>query len=174
MSRAALGFNEGQREGAAMTVSFATYFAYGANMSGPILGARLGRTEETGFARRLGILQDHRLAFAKVSSTDPLIGYATVVPAPGCSIQGVLNSLTRDELARLDAIELVPVHYTRCVMQVHDPAAGTEVEANVYIAVASMCRPGLHPTRAYLDRLLGGADVLSPHYVAELASHPCR
>src|SRR4051794_16947731 len=105
------------------------YFAYGSNMHGPLLATRLGRLNTTSFARCRGILRNYRLAFEKVSSTDPQVGYATVVPALGCSVEGVLNVITEKDLACLDSIELVPHHYTRCIMPVHDPAAQTDVEA---------------------------------------------
>jgi hypothetical protein len=109
-----------------------------------------------------------------VSSTDPAVGYANVLPAAGHSVEGILNELDDRELAQLDAIELVPHHYQRLQMMVSDSSNGLMVSAHIYTASASWIRPGLSPLRSYLDILLAGADLLSPEYVASLRSASCR
>jgi len=148
------------------------YFAYGANMSETVLSRRLGRTAAVDLARRRGVLCDYKLVFNKRSSTDPLVGYANVVPAGGHRVEGVLNQLTDGELARLDDIELVPHHYVRSRLTVHDSAG--PVAAHVYLAHPAWIRGDLRPLRGYLDVLLGGAGLLSPEYVGPLRALPCR
>lgn len=149
------------------------YFAYGANMSADVLARRMLRDSAT-FCRRRAVLADHRLLFEKLSSTDPEVGYANVSPAAGHSVEGTLNEFDDDALAQLDSIELVPYHYRRERMLVMDSSIGTLVTAHVYIASATWVRAGLKPLRGYLEKLLAGADQLSPGYVASLRSVTCR
>lgn len=92
--------------------SMRLYFAYGANMNAEVLARRLMR-ESASFRRRRGVLMNHRLVFNKLSSTDPVVGYANVVACPGECVEGLLNELDDGALAQLDAIELVPHHYIR-------------------------------------------------------------
>jgi gamma-glutamylcyclotransferase (GGCT)/AIG2-like uncharacterized protein YtfP len=150
------------------------YFAYGSNMSGAELARRLGRGDATGFERRRGVLVDHVLAFNKVSSTDPRIGYATVVPQPGRSVEGVLNLVTPQDLLRLDLIELVPHHYRRTIVSIWDPAGTRNVDAQIYVSQPDMDRAGLLPTSDYLLRLRGGRDIVSRAYDDFLAGIACH
>ncbi|HZX87455.1 MAG TPA: gamma-glutamylcyclotransferase family protein [Reyranella sp.] len=148
------------------------YFAYGSNMSAGVLAQRLPRHDGAPFRRRRAVLADHKLMFHKVSSTDPAVGYADVVPQPGQQVEGILVELGRVELQRLDEIELVPHHYARREVEVLD--CDGVVAAHVYTAQPGWIRPAIRPLRAYLDNLLGGADLLSPGYVAALRAVPCR
>ena len=135
---------------------------------------RLGQTDSARFNRRRGVLAHHTLAFAKVSSTNPAIGFATVVPARDSHVEGVLNTLTLSDISLLDEIELVPIHYIRRSVAVIDCATCLEGSAEVYFGCQKMHRPGLIPTRKYLTMLLEGADLLSPAYVDALARQPCH
>ncbi|MDB5578228.1 MAG: hypothetical protein JWR80_3404 [Bradyrhizobium sp.] len=149
------------------------YFAYGANMSADVLARRM-QLESSLFNRRRAVLANHRLVFDKMSSTDPAVGYANVVPASGDLVEGTLNELDDRALAQLDAIELVPRHYRRTRMMVSDSSRDALVIAHIYTANPSWIRPGLKPLRSYLEVLLAGADLLSPDYVASLRSVACR
>jgi gamma-glutamylcyclotransferase (GGCT)/AIG2-like uncharacterized protein YtfP len=142
-------------------------------MNGSVLAHRLGRSDALGFERRLGVLRDHRLVFSKVCSTDDRIGYAAVIPAHGHAVEGVLCVLDQADIARLDAIELVPDHYTRGLMFVHDRLAGHDVEAHVYCATQRMIRPNLVPPRDYIERMLGARDLLTSSYVRNLKKILC-
>jgi hypothetical protein len=144
------------------------YFAYGANMDGALLAARLGRPDPAVFRRRRGLLADHALVFDKLAASEPGVGYANLSPSPGESVEGVLNELDDEDLLRLDRIELVPIHYTRRTAAVLDPATHSVIAAEAYWAVPERVRPGLLPRRDYMERLLRGADVLSPGYVESL------
>jgi gamma-glutamylcyclotransferase len=148
------------------------YFAYGANMSADVLARRM-RRDSVAFQRRRAVLADHRLVFDKVSSTDPAVGYANVLPATGHRVEGILNEFDEHGLAQLDAIELVPHHYRRLQMTVRDDN-GLMVSAHVYMANTPWIRQGLRPLRSYLEIMLAGADLLSPDYVASLRSVRCQ
>lgn len=142
-------------------------------MNGSVLAERLGRSDASGFRRRAGLLRDHRLVFSKVCSTDERIGYAAAVPAHGHAVEGVLCLLDQTDIERLDAIELVPVHYTRNILPIHDTFAGHDVEAHVYCATQAMIRPNLVPPRGYIERMLGGRDLLTSDYVRNLERTLC-
>ena len=150
------------------------YFAYGSNMNAVVLAHRLGRADPQSFRRRRALLRDHALVFNKMSSKDAAVGYGNVTAAAGHCVEGVLNELTSEELARLDAIELVPHHYVRSELPVHDCLTGMTATAHVYTAHPAWVRPALAPLRAYVDRLLGAADLLSADYVAPLRAVQCR
>ncbi len=62
------------------------YFAYGANMSARQLAKRLRCSDVTALKRRAAVLPDYRLTFDKLSSSDPTIGYANIVPDPGDTV----------------------------------------------------------------------------------------
>lgn len=150
------------------------YFAYGSNMHPALLGQRLHRPDPVSFRRRRGVLRNYALSFDKLSSRDARVGYANVNPQVGEEVEGILNDLSENELLALDGIELVPRHYTRAELIVHEAETGRPVAASVYLANPAMVRIGLLPTRGYLERLLGGADLLSQAYVARLNSLACH
>jgi len=147
------------------------YFAYGSNMSAAVLAKRLVRDSES-FRRRRAVLADYKLVFNKVSSTNPIIGYANVVPARGHRVEGILNELDTPALAHLDSVELVPHHYTRSQVTVTD-SDGSEVVAEIYTAQPTWIRGQLIPLRSYVDTLLGGDDLLSMEYLAPLRAMKC-
>jgi gamma-glutamyl AIG2-like cyclotransferase len=151
-----------------------TYFAYGANMDPARLAHRLGEADPTAFRRRAGLLEGYALVFDKLSSTDLEVGYGHVVPAPGHRVEGVLNDLTDQQLARLDEIELVPRHYTRCPLGVVERHSRQVIVAQVYLATQAWLRPALKPLKSYIDALLQGSDMLSAEYVAFLKDLPCK
>ena len=137
-------------------------------MDGSVLARRLGRADARDLGRRRGLLTDFVIAFSKVSSSDPAIGYATVVPRKGARVEGVLNNLTDAEVARLDEIELVPEHYIRATLGVIDTHSGGTLQSVLYLANPDKLKPGLRPPLSYVETLLGGRDVLSPSYIAQL------
>jgi gamma-glutamylcyclotransferase (GGCT)/AIG2-like uncharacterized protein YtfP len=140
-------------------------------MCGTLLAARLDKPDVAALRRRRGILLDHALVFNKEAASEPGIGYASVVERAGCSVEGVLNDVDQQDLIRLDRIELVPHHYLRVSMLVEATAANL-VWAEVYSAATCRVRSGLRPRRDYIERLLGGADILSAHYVDQLRDLP--
>lgn len=149
------------------------YFAYGSNMNPARLAERLARCGERLLARRCGTLEGWRLAFDKVSSQQDWVGYANVVQAAGCRVEGTLNAMSPKALDALDAIELVPQHYRRARVLVRDSVTGQRLAAFTYVANPGMVRPNLKPTRDYIDHLLAGADLLPGSYLDALRSVEC-
>lgn len=82
-------------------------------------------------------------------------GVATVVPARGSAVLGVLWTVTSDHIRSLDGFEGVAKgNYVREVVQVYPEDAGAVVDAWVYIACHS--QPG-RPRDGYLERVIDGA-----------------
>ena len=140
----------------------APYFAFGSNMDADRLQDRVGHIDRT--AVRSARLEGFRLCFDKRSRTAG--GAATVLPAPGCTVQGVLYDLTDAQLEQLDAIEFHPVHYLRTLTSV--VVDGGERSAWMYVGQPEFLVEGLRPTPEYLACLLRGAEWLPPAYVAYL------
>jgi gamma-glutamylcyclotransferase (GGCT)/AIG2-like uncharacterized protein YtfP len=109
------------------------HFAYGSNMSRALMSPRCRGAREVGLAR----LDDHRF----VITTD---GYASVVPAPGERVHGILWRLTSRDLAALNVYERIDVGLFRMRMLPVRFGAG-RVSALVYVGrarAAGKARPG--------------------------------
>jgi gamma-glutamylcyclotransferase (GGCT)/AIG2-like uncharacterized protein YtfP len=135
------------------------YFAYGSNMS-PIqmLEERCPGSVPIG----IGILRNHKFIINRN-------GVATIVPAEGKKVIGVLWSITAEHGAVLDGYEGVKGGlYTRHFMGI-EQEDGEEIEALVYIAAES--EPG-NPREGYLEKILYGAEYfgLPEKYIEELRS----
>lgn len=134
------------------------HFAYGSNMSRALMQPRCPGAQELGPA----ILDGHRFLI----STD---GYATVVPAAGCRVRGILWRLTARDLAALNIYERVDGGLFRA-RRLRVRAGNAPVSALVYIGrsrVAGRPKPG------YLDLVVAAAHEvgLPADYVAALARH---
>lgn len=149
------------------------YFAYGSNMCGDHLRARLGREGHELLGRRRATLRDHRLVFNKQSSLQAHVGYGNIEPAPGQVVEGTINEMSEAALDLLDRIELVPLHYTRRTVVVHDWGRGADVEAQGYFGNPDRIVAALRPTRDYVDRLMMARDLLPADYVDGLARVEC-
>ena len=128
------------------------YFAYGANMDRRRL--ELHRAVKV-LERRLGVLENYRLVFDKVSSIRPTTGCANIVPAEGKRVLGVLYRIEESEISRMDIFEGVgsdQYHRERLLVKAED---NDLVEAEVY--VADETREGLEPSVEYLDTILKAA-----------------
>lgn len=149
------------------------YFAYGSNMCGELLRERLAREGHELFGRRRATLRDHRLVFNKQSSLQAHVGYGNIEPAPGEVVEGTINEMSEAALALLDRIELVPHHYTRRTVTVHDWERGADVAAEGYFGNPAMIVAALRPTRDYVDRLMKARDLLPGDYISGLARVEC-
>lgn len=140
------------------------YFAYGSNMGASRM---LGR--EVSFrVREAARLDGFQLLFNKVASRRPREGYANIVPCTGGTVEGILYHLAgQSGLDALDRFEGAPDHYRRIEVEVLT-SRGARVRASTYQAGREWQRPGLRPSREYLDRLIAGRDFLSPEYAARL------
>ena len=145
------------RAGAAAPVAGVVYFAYGSNMSVQGMALRCPGARVLGPATLVGhaflINANH---------------YATIVPAAGKVVHGVLWMLTADHRRALDEYEGVPFGmYRRHTIRV-TTARGEQQLALTYVARDAT------PTRTrseYLEVILSAARAhgLPPEYVDEIA-----
>jgi gamma-glutamylcyclotransferase len=92
------------------------YFAYGSNLDRKQMRARCSDATPVGRA----MLRGYRLAFAGASRRWDGAGVATLLPARGSNVSGVLYQMSEDSLATLDRIEGHPDFYIRCRVCVAD------------------------------------------------------
>lgn len=120
------------------------YFAYGSNMSSAQMAARCPGARPDGGAE----LADWRFLINNR-------GVATIAPAPGQRVLGVLWTCTAVHLHALDGFEGVQLGlYRRERVAVRRVDDGTTVEAVAYIE--DNVAPG-PPRAGYLERILAGA-----------------
>jgi cation transport regulator ChaC len=128
------------------------YFAYGANMDRQRL--ELHRAIKV-LEVRLGVLENYRLVFNKVSSIRPSTGCANIIPAEGQRVLGVLYRIAELDITKLDIFEGVSsgqYHRERVLVKAEE---NDLVEAEVYIADET--RNDLEPSIEYLESVLKGA-----------------
>lgn len=145
------------------------YFAYGSNMN----SARVAQRGLVVVKAESAALAGYRLLFDKHSAAHAGTGHANVVYEPGSVVEGVLYTLadTR-EILKMDPFEGAPINYSRDVVEVQTPAG--LVATWTYFANAAVRRPGLVPSRSYLDHLLAGEPYLSADYFRMLSNWSCR
>jgi gamma-glutamylcyclotransferase (GGCT)/AIG2-like uncharacterized protein YtfP len=132
------------------------YFAYGANMARASMGMRCARAHPLGTAR----LDGWRFVITAA-------GYASVAPASGATVHGVLWRLTPRDLAALNVFEsLESGLYRRTLLTMR--IASRRARALVYVG---RTRGEGRPKPGYLETVLAAARDwdLPPRYVAELA-----
>lgn len=150
-----------------MSVEPLWYFAFGANMSSRVLAAR----HVTPLSREVATLPDYRLVFQErgVPIVEP--AFASIEPASGDRVHGVLLQLERAAFARIDSTE--GPGYRLLDVEVIGRSSG-RVRATAYTS----SRPvrGLLPSRRYLELLCEGAreNGLPDDYVRRLEAEPCR
>ncbi|MEM2057119.1 MAG: gamma-glutamylcyclotransferase family protein [Thermoproteota archaeon] len=140
------------------------YFAYGSYMNPDRMKERGVR-----FYKRIhAVLEGYRLEFNKLSSRNPMEGYANIIPNMSEKVEGILYEIEEEGLKMLDRCEGYPQHYCRMKVTVKLDD-GREIVAVTYIARPEKCRIGLKPTKEYLNHLLKGADLLSEEYYEKLS-----
>jgi gamma-glutamylcyclotransferase (GGCT)/AIG2-like uncharacterized protein YtfP len=115
------------------------YFAYGMNTNQDEMTYRCPDAQSLGHAR----LIDHAFRFAY---------HADVVPCMGSYVDGVLWSITDQDLASLDLLEGYPTYYGRDLVRV---SQGTRI----VLAVCYRMQPGqldTLPSTGYMDMVLEG------------------
>ena len=140
------------------------YFAYGSNMDCVEFCRRLDRHRQGDWPRWSGVLPDFTLRFAKRSSLDPRVGYATVDAAAGLHVEGVVYAVSEADLVTLDRIELVPDHYIRRSKTVVIASIGKTVQAECYVATPGWREDGLLPTDNYIARMQNAGALISDEY----------
>ena len=140
------------------------YFAYGSNMD---VAQML--TREAPFTRiKKGRVHGNRLLFNKIADRYPGYGYANIVSEHGFEVIGVLYEVNEAGLLKLDECEGVSSnHYFRSQITVLLDD-GKSVEATVYLAHPNKVKDGLLPTKAYMDHLYQGLDILGDESKAYL------
>jgi hypothetical protein len=131
------------------------YFAYGSNMSRTLMRAHCPNAQPIG----PGVLDGWR--FLVTTS-----GYASIAPASGHRVHGVLWRLTPRDLAALNTYEGVDSGlYRSRIMPVR--AGGRRMSALVYVGRTA---PAGRPKPGYLEMVLAAAQAwaLPPDYVAGL------
>lgn len=131
------------------------YFAYGSNLYEPQLRARCPGATKVGIAR----LANYRLAFPR-SSLIRMCGVASIEPAIGHDVWGVVFELGKSDLKRLHASEGFetgrPERENRYNWrQISVILNGADVEVGTYIAVRQ--KNPLLPNRAYVGLIQEGA-----------------
>lgn len=123
-------------------------FAYGSNLDEGLMASRCrGR----GHVSRLGpaVLHGYRIAFEGFEEGRGV--FATVRPAPGARVEGLVYSLDDTGLAGLDACEGVPRLYTRKPVTV-TLADGAELGVETYLHCGGHYgKPAYHYLRGIVD-----------------------
>ena len=115
------------------------YFAYGMNTNQDEMAYRCPGAHSLGHAR----LIDHAFRFAV---------HADVVPCAGSYVDGVLWSITDQDLASLDQLEGYPIYYGRQQVRVSQGS-------RIVLAVCYSMQPGQPdtlPSTSYMDMVLEG------------------
>lgn len=120
------------------------------------------------------------LRFNKADRAHPGSGHANIVFAPGERVQGVLYTLVdAHEIKKMDPFEKAPWNYGRDALWVNLGNPGQDStpvlqrrSAWTYFANPAVQRPGLMPSRDYLDHLLAGTEFLSAEYAQQLRDQP--
>jgi hypothetical protein len=148
------------------------YFAYGSNMNpARLIDDRL-KPKGVALGRRVGgRLDGWRLTFDKVARTPKGAGVGNIVVEPSDVVHGSLNEMPSAGLDVLDVWEGVAAgHYERRTVPVVRADSGEPIDAVTYVAL--LVGEGLRPTRAYLDHLLAGRDLLPTDYWEKLSATP--
>ncbi|QDU71966.1 gamma-glutamylcyclotransferase family protein [Mucisphaera calidilacus] len=144
------------------------YFAYGSNLDPQQMDDRC-----PGFhVHARGCVRDYELTFPRFCE-GWAGGVASIAPAEGRDVWGVLYELTQDHLDALDGYESIDEgHYWRDVIGVELDTEQT-LEAITYFAHPEAGGP-MPPSRQYLDAILRGARYhrLPERYVALLERTP--
>lgn len=123
------------------------HFAYGSNLDVDQMTLRCTEPRVLGRAT----LPGYRLAFAGMNILWEEMGVATVLPAPGGRVDGVLYALTEADLRRLDEWEGCPIAYDRQLVEVRDEE-GRVRQAFIYVRLSGVLRAN-PPGARYLRML---------------------
>jgi gamma-glutamylcyclotransferase (GGCT)/AIG2-like uncharacterized protein YtfP len=104
------------------------YFAYGSNMSARQMSARLPSAQKIG----TGFIEGYKLAFNRKGSYRSG-GVASIVSQPQSRVYGVIWSIPKAEMARLDTIE-DPLAYKPIFVEVQ-PEKGNSFQCHAYQAI---------------------------------------
>lgn len=141
------------------------YFAFGANMNLRVLNARQVRP----LSREAARLEGYRLVFGEPGI--PLLepAFASIEPAPGDVVHGVLLNLARDDFARIDSTEGpgYEILNVEVVGRVHGAVTARAFKTRHPVS-------GRKPSLRYLNLMLRGAyeHELPAEYLHRLEAQP--
>ncbi|TCT35285.1 gamma-glutamylcyclotransferase family protein [Martelella mediterranea] len=145
------------------------YFAYGSNMLAERLQRRCPSAQLCGAAR----LDHHALDFSKVAND--ISGKATIFPASGHHVEGVLFTLDCSEQVLLDGFEGLGKGYDRLNdVPVRLLSTGETITAMTYIAMEEFRDATRRPFDWYLWLVRAGArqNRLTDRHIERLAAEP--
>ena len=128
------------------------YFAYGANMHD---SAFLQRRRMQPMEWRVGRIKDYRLRFNLEGRPKGRAAPANISSEPGAEVWGVLYSITRRELVRLNASEGIPGWRYRPLWLEAEDEQGNDLTAVTYIADGNDADG--NPSLRYITLLREGA-----------------
>ena len=128
------------------------YFAYGANMHD---SAFLQRRRMQPMEWRVGQIKDYRLRFNLEGRPKGRAAPANISSEPGAEVWGVLYSITRRELVRLNASEGIPGWRYRPLWLEAEDEQGNDLTAVTYIADGNDADG--NPSLRYITLLREGA-----------------
>lgn len=143
------------------------YFAYGSNMN----PERMKNRGANFFAATKAKLKDYQLKFNKISTKREGEGFANIVAAEGCVVEGVVYEMDDSSLFKLDEYENYPLSYRRDIVELVISESNL-LEATTYIANSDHISENLLPSSSYLNHLLSAKDFLSTDYYDFLINHP--
>lgn len=127
-----------------------SYFAYGSNMDPVQMADRCPGAEPI----QVAVLHDHRLAYT-YDAPGWEGGVATVIPATGEQVWGVVWALTSKHLDTLDEYEGVDIGIYRRELTDVFVNGDRPMDAFIYITNDTLTRL---PNRRYIDALVRGAE----------------
>lgn len=150
-------------------MSVIQYFAYGSNM----LTERLQQRCPSARPRFVAVADCWELAFSKRGQDGS--GKATLAPAAGCRVFGVVFDLDQNELSELDRFEGAGKGYDRNDdFQVSIADSEEPQGVMTYIASHANTDPSLRPYDWYFNLILAGVrqHALPPDYRARIEAMP--
>jgi len=135
------------------------YFAYGSNMN-------ISRMVDRGITPKKSIsfeLQDYKLVMNKKSYKNPSMGFANIIPKQNSIVEGVLYTINRDDIKKLDKFEGYPKHYNKNILKIDNN------EIYVYVANPKWeSDVELNVTEKYKNHILKGKQFLSEKYYNDI------
>jgi len=117
-------------------------------------------------ARMPAALKGMKLTFNKIANFRNKEGFATIEPAKGELVEGILYKLHPKDIRLLDIFEGFPAHYEKWTINVK--TNNGIINAITYIANPVQTSKNLLPSKDYLLHLLAGKEFLSEEYFAKL------
>ncbi|MBW2058498.1 MAG: gamma-glutamylcyclotransferase [Deltaproteobacteria bacterium] len=154
------------------------YFSYGSNLNQESLDVFCDKTKKPRIPLhernpRRARLRNYALDFNYYS---PLMGggAANLEPSPGEEVEGVVFTMTEQDMATLDQRERAPEYFKRILVSVVLEDGTTLHDVVAYVACEDKKSPFTPPTRDYKAVIVAGAEsyALSPEWIRKLKDLP--